>query len=317
MFFYEGYSCPVCGKAFREFDDIVACPECGAPHHRDCWKSIGHCAHADRHGTPEQWSRDEAAEPAPAAGWICGNCQKENPEFAEFCSRCGREKPMSEENGQNENADSGAPFYTAPFGASMGVDPLGGVPEYEPIDGVPAKEVATLVGANTAYYLPRFRALATGKRVSWNWAAFLLSPYWLFFRKCYLLGTVALILQTALSGLTAYAMNLLTNLLGDTPLSAEYYERIAAVIQDPTMVTVQLLTAVIAVGTLALHLFFGLFGNKLYQGTVIRRIAQLPADSPERHAVRLRTVGGVSPSLGIMSYLVVNYVTYLIQILLR
>ena len=31
MFFYEGQSCPVCGKAFAEKDDIVSCPECGAP----------------------------------------------------------------------------------------------------------------------------------------------------------------------------------------------------------------------------------------------------------------------------------------------
>ena len=31
MFFYEGYICPVCGKKFQESDDIVACPECGAP----------------------------------------------------------------------------------------------------------------------------------------------------------------------------------------------------------------------------------------------------------------------------------------------
>ena len=31
MFFYEGQSCPVCGQPFQETDDIVACPQCGAP----------------------------------------------------------------------------------------------------------------------------------------------------------------------------------------------------------------------------------------------------------------------------------------------
>ena len=60
MFYYEGQACPVCGKAFEETDDIVSCPECGAPHHRACWLAAGHCHFADRHGTPEQWTRPEA-----------------------------------------------------------------------------------------------------------------------------------------------------------------------------------------------------------------------------------------------------------------
>lgn len=27
---YKGVSCPVCGQEFKEGDDIVVCPECGA-----------------------------------------------------------------------------------------------------------------------------------------------------------------------------------------------------------------------------------------------------------------------------------------------
>lgn len=60
MFFYEGYTCPVCKREFKETDDIVACPKCGAPHHRECWKLEGHCHYAEDHDTPRQWKR-----PAP------------------------------------------------------------------------------------------------------------------------------------------------------------------------------------------------------------------------------------------------------------
>ena len=40
---YKGVSCPVCGQEFKEGDDIVVCPECGAPHHRSCYKQLGNC----------------------------------------------------------------------------------------------------------------------------------------------------------------------------------------------------------------------------------------------------------------------------------
>ncbi len=34
---FEGYICPVCMKKFTETDDIAVCPECGTPHHRECY----------------------------------------------------------------------------------------------------------------------------------------------------------------------------------------------------------------------------------------------------------------------------------------
>ena len=66
MFFYQGLACPHCNQAFDERDDIVACPVCGAPHHRDCWKEHGGCACAADHGTQRQWSRETAAPEEPA-----------------------------------------------------------------------------------------------------------------------------------------------------------------------------------------------------------------------------------------------------------
>ena len=45
-----GKTCPVCKKTFVESDDIVVCPECGTPHHRSCYASIGRCALSSKHG---------------------------------------------------------------------------------------------------------------------------------------------------------------------------------------------------------------------------------------------------------------------------
>ncbi|MBQ7654597.1 MAG: hypothetical protein IJS17_05950 [Clostridia bacterium] len=35
---YENEKCSFCGETFKEDDKIVVCPECGAPHHKDCYE---------------------------------------------------------------------------------------------------------------------------------------------------------------------------------------------------------------------------------------------------------------------------------------
>ena len=46
---YTGIKCPVCGKAFTKQDDVVVCPECGAPYHRECYRNTGHCIFLEKH----------------------------------------------------------------------------------------------------------------------------------------------------------------------------------------------------------------------------------------------------------------------------
>ena len=46
---YINLPCVVCGKEFDENSDVVVCPVCGTPHHRDCYKQIGHCGNIEWH----------------------------------------------------------------------------------------------------------------------------------------------------------------------------------------------------------------------------------------------------------------------------
>ena len=48
--------CGFCDKVFQENDDVVYCPDCGAPAHRSCWQQEGECVYADRHGNGFRWS---------------------------------------------------------------------------------------------------------------------------------------------------------------------------------------------------------------------------------------------------------------------
>ena len=46
---YKNEKCPVCNTEFKDGDDIVTCPVCGTPHHRECYNKIGHCINEDKH----------------------------------------------------------------------------------------------------------------------------------------------------------------------------------------------------------------------------------------------------------------------------
>ena len=61
---YVNVPCAKCGKPFTEDDDVVVCPDCGAPHHRSCYLEEGHCARQDQHADGSMWQdpRQEAAQ---------------------------------------------------------------------------------------------------------------------------------------------------------------------------------------------------------------------------------------------------------------
>ena len=51
----QNKSCVLCHAYLFDEDDVVYCPVCGAPHHRECYNSIGHCALESTHGTENQY----------------------------------------------------------------------------------------------------------------------------------------------------------------------------------------------------------------------------------------------------------------------
>ena len=43
---YYGCPCEGCGRPLALTDDIVVCPDCGAPYHRTCYEKLGRCIHS-------------------------------------------------------------------------------------------------------------------------------------------------------------------------------------------------------------------------------------------------------------------------------
>lgn len=90
---YTNQICDGCGKIFTEGEDIVVCPECATPQHRECYNNHGGCVNSHRHGEDFTWTGVGVITPAaPAEEKIktipCPNCGYGNPEGAEYCKQC-------------------------------------------------------------------------------------------------------------------------------------------------------------------------------------------------------------------------------------
>lgn len=301
MFFYEGYICPVCKSKFTVTDDIVACPECGAPHHRECWKQEGRCHFEADHGTPQQWKRpEESTYEAPVLPTsqqqeddsvkFCTNCGHKNPKYAEFCSRCGQHLISDDWSSQNGSAQHNpppgySPFNQSPFGSGTypgsygeympfhipSFDPYGGAPHDDKIQDICAEEFVYYIGNNSAYYIPRFFKMShTDSRASWNWAAFLFTPYWLLYRKNYVAGSIVLLLSVLQSFINVF---IFANYI-DTSTYDSINQSVNALIEKGNY-TICLVLILLYAASLLIKIIFGLIGNNLYMRTSVSRIQKI------------------------------------------
>lgn len=172
MFLFENDKCPVCGELFKAEDDIVVCPDCGTPHHRDCYNKTHICANKKLHGTDFKFSR--------------------NADTVEL-----QEQEVKEEPKQALPFTSVADSNNSPEQIKKLVDEA--VPAQESadevtVDGVSVLDVSQVIGTNVRYYLPRF---IKKKGMNWNWGAFFFGPLYYFFRKMYMQGFMFLVLNFA------------------------------------------------------------------------------------------------------------------------
>ncbi len=331
MAYTEGQACSRCNKIFTQSDDVVVCPKCGAPHHRACWEETGHCQFEDTHGTPEQWSRKKQEKKGTATTKHCPQCGTENPEFAEICSHCGcametpdwtaRDFEREQKQGPGPGQPRG-PFGAGPFPPGYGeyipfrtqpVDPLGGVPREETVAGVEVTDLAAVVGPNAPYYLPRFyKKDRGGMKFAWNWAAFLLTPYWLLYRKSYLFGS----LMTVFTLVQTFIVNyLLYVVVGNSTQAINYYDLVADMMGRADLRLYFWILVGLTALSLLLRLVFGLMGTTLYMNDCIRKVSRLREEQSSSYKTMLPTVGGVSTTLGLLAFVILQFAGMIVVML--
>lgn len=310
---YEGAVCPVCGQAFTTADDVVVCPTCGTPHHRACWMREGRCANEGRHVEGYAWqgpeTQEQPVESEPEQGSICPRCGAHNPKDTLFCPRCGL--PLGARPAGEGAFGQGSP-YTQSYGEAEAVSPD------ETIDGIPVREVAAYVRTGVHSYIPKFlRMDRTKKKAGWNWAAFLFSPFWFFYRKLYAAGAVALSALLALSvafyGPVAAYLDAYMQ-LGEV-LAQESAGQAAVEAAMQALQSAMPMAALFLILQLVLHLTCALVANRLYFKKTTGDLHALIGQAQEGQAYRLQLLrrGGTSLLFGFSSYLLYDLAYMLVM----
>ena len=184
----NGIKCPVCNNEFNDSDDVVYCPDCGTPHHRECYKLAGHCVNAGLHQTGFVFN-----EGSPAKAQQNPAVQADNTNNKTFAA------PQGEAANQNQ-----PPFFQMP---NVQMPDYFAKFEGETIDGDNAKFYAASVNTNIDRFMKLFKKF-DGKKgaLGWNWGAFFFGPYYLLFRKMYTQGIGFLVIQTLISYLGSFFM---------------------------------------------------------------------------------------------------------------
>lgn len=304
----DGVSCVRCHAYLFPEDDIVYCPVCGAPHHRECYNQLGHCALEEFHGTDRQYDKVKAREEEQAAAEMPNT--GENAEGLITCQMCHEKYDFA----LNACPKCGAPNIAKAGGSFVNFDFLGGVPaDYDIGDGITADETKRFVAANTPRYIPKFAVLNAKNKLSWNWLAFLFPCGWMLSRKMYKNGIIAGLLTVISSLFYLPFMNAINN-LGTTPGETQA-QIMQSIYEHLPKMGAAVIAALLAgfVLNIAVRILSALFGDYLYKQYAISSIKTIRAESEDMD-YDYRKKGGVNIFLFLLGTMAVQYLPALIGI---
>ena len=289
---YYGCPCEGCGKPLTLQDDIVVCPDCGAPYHRDCYEKLGRCIHAPAHAAGYEWKFPYQESEL----CTCPACGERTLRSESVCRCCGAALPPEGAEEPADRADSDehseefdySTFYRQfqETGAPQ-VDPLrqtyqAAFGKEEVMDGIPCKDWADFIGPASPAYLSAYcRMQLSHTKTSMSFSAMLFGPFYFFYRKAwkpafgFLAAELVVALPTLLSMMQATG----------SPLTAGI-----------SSTAIVVLSRIMTVFSFALVMLRTLYAKWLYRKSAAERIRRIRAEFPDaaqRRAV-LSAQGGVS-----------------------
>ena len=260
MSFYENVCCPVCNKEFVEGDDIVTCPECGTPHHRECYDIIGRCVNHGLH----------------KAGYSF---------YDEQMDIVGTSKAQFDSKEQEIELENSLPNPIFDFSdGKTNYDKLN-----DTIEGESIGDVAATVRTNIGYFVKTFKDMeGKNKKFTWNWAAFIFGPFYLLFRKMYkqgaaffalgltfIYGSNAAILKFA-PEFTQALKDMATTFAQDS-VSAFNSDQMANIMQIKDFAVASKISYITIAIFIVMHFIIGIITNYIYKRdiiTIIKKVSE-------------------------------------------
>ncbi|MGN1402692.1 MAG: RING finger protein [Ruminococcus sp.] len=318
MRLHTGDPCFGCGKKLQDNDDVVVCPECGTPYHRECWAKNNKCINIELHQSGATWQSERKKEEEQKPERICPNCGTANEQTAQRCQNCGAsmEEPPQLPSWEKQTGEEVPPqkmtlrerWERAAEEEGL-YDLCCGMNQEDVIGGEQLRDVADFVGNNTLYYLPKFRRFHEGHRLSLNFPCLIFPQFYFANRKMWLFSMILIAVLTLLH-LPQMAMMLQTALpdmiqtmkSSEGSMLAEMYPNMQQVMQgmlerlencETFVYNAAVICNYLEVG---MTIVLGLFGNWLYYRFVLRQVHQIAQEdlSREMRRHRLRSQGGTN-----------------------
>lgn len=241
---------------------------------------------------------------------ICKSCNTVNEDKFSYCKNCGTPLDATERKAYSSN----------PYRHEYKYNSLP-----NEIDGIPTEEVQSFVARNQMKILDKFAKMSvTGSKISWCWPAAILSiffgffgaAFWLFYRKMYKYGTIAMAIGLLILGVNTaitYTANIelfdalakaIYSLQGSTP----DIEKISSIFTNSltdysTAKSVLLSNFITETATYLSAIFYGMFGMYLYKKHAIKKISAYRAINiqSDYYAFGIKSIGGTSSGFAALS----------------
>lgn len=321
--YYNEKKCDGCAEIMHEDEDIVVCPECGTPQHRECYNKNNACVNAHLH--------------AEGFDWRSANINPEDPpkpaEQTKPAEPTGNSMPLF-------SAETGIPESALPmFNAQSIVIDGKTVSTNKEFNGIKIKDALTYLQVNASGYIKKFIKHEKKKNfISWNWGAFFFTPAWFFYRKLYKAGAFFLTFAVAAALIAApYASIIAEAYTALEPLEDTIYETMMTFFKDMSDTTANAFIAaceaywtqfrptlpyVLAVDAITFVLpcsAAAIMANSLYRNKMLEdiRIARRATNDPNIQRYSLVRRGGVSIFAGLAAIMAESYLPSVIMSVIK